>query len=264
MSRFLGWAWLPALAALFWFATILVLLALWGSQSAPVYKRDEANIVYISDVGANYKTVFICGCSLTSFFFLSSLVADLLLRRGHRLAEHRRTRELIYSIASIIFGLIACVALVGLSVFDAFNHAVVHWTLTGVFIVGLAISAIFTTAEFRSLRHDRGKSNLTRSFLAKCILLGFAVFTVILMGSLMAVCRGRTNWRGTPDATKCNAAHSGAAVCEWVVALIFVGYLCTLVADLRQSVYTSAAHQQGHDWRRDSSRTVPVGGDGSC
>ncbi|KAJ3021103.1 hypothetical protein HKX48_009198 [Thoreauomyces humboldtii] len=258
MSRFLGWAWIPLIATLAWFATIAALLILWATHDVPHYKQTEANIVYISDVGAKYKTIFIVGTSVTSGFFLLSLFTDFVLRRRHRLATQTRTREVVYAVLSMCFGILACIALVGLSIFDAFNHSTVHWTLTLIFMVTLSISAIFTSAEIRLLRNDHSnKLALSHSFVVKAILLSIAIVAVVAMIVLMEICP-ETDWRGTADERKCNYEQSTSAVCEWVVAFIFVGYLATLTADVRQSVYTSPGHHNGI-YRGDSTRTMPVG-----
>ncbi|KAJ3143354.1 hypothetical protein HDU90_000114 [Geranomyces variabilis] len=259
MSRFLGWAWLPAFAAFFWAATIVALLILWGATGAPHYKQDEANIVYISDVGAKYKPLFITGACLTSAFFLSSLLVDFILRKSHRLHVHIHPRSTINAICAMLFATIACAALIGLSIFDALNHSTIHWTLTLVFMGCLSVSTIFTAAEFRRLRDDHdGRPALRKSYYAKIFIVLFAIATVIAMIILMSLCR-TSNWRETPDAGRCNATHSAAAVCEWVVACLFVVYLLTIVVDLRQSVYTSKRYMSGSDvtaGRRQSSHAT--------
>ncbi|TPX59718.1 hypothetical protein PhCBS80983_g02274 [Powellomyces hirtus] len=246
MSSFLGWAWVPFLAAFWWLATILALLILWLVNDTPHYKQDDADIVYISDVGAKYKTLFIVGTSLTSAFFVTSLLLDYILRKAHRLSAPIHPRARINAILSILFGMIAGAALIGLAVMDVHNHGTVHWTLTLVFMGCLSVSAIFTVAEFKRLKNDHhGKSQLKRSFFVKAMIVVLAVAAVIAMVVLRQLCRTE-DWRGTPDAPRCNALHSASAICEWVVALLFVVYLLTLVVDIRQAVYTSKTYMDEH------------------
>ncbi|KAI8909979.1 Frag1/DRAM/Sfk1 family-domain-containing protein [Powellomyces hirtus] len=262
MSRFLGWAWVPFLAAFWWLATILALLILWLVNDTPHYKQDDADIVYISDVGAKYKTLFIVGTSLTSAFFVTSLLLDYILRKAHRLSAPIHPRARINAILSILFGMIAGAALIGLAVMDVHNHGTVHWTLTLVFMGCLSVSAIFTVAEFKRLKNDHhGKSHLKRSFFVKAMIVVLAVAAVIAMVVLRQLCRTE-DWRSTPDAPRCNALHSASAICEWVVALLFVVYLLTLVVDIRQAVYTSKTYMDGGEMsigRRQSSQATMGG-----
>jgi len=48
---------------------------------------------------------------------------------------------------AIFFACVGGAGLICLSIFDAFNHSTVHWSCTLIFIIGVALSAIFQSAE---------------------------------------------------------------------------------------------------------------------
>ena len=53
------YVWFPILATLVWLGGILAMLLLWVTAGKPRYRGDEAAVVYISDVGAVHKKLFI-------------------------------------------------------------------------------------------------------------------------------------------------------------------------------------------------------------
>jgi hypothetical protein len=53
------YVWFPILTTMVWLGGILALLLLWVTAGKPRYRGDEAAVVYISDVGAVHKKVFI-------------------------------------------------------------------------------------------------------------------------------------------------------------------------------------------------------------
>lgn len=88
---------------------------------------DEGRIVYISDVGANQKTLFIVITSITSVFFVAALAVERYLRHKARLDRNLRQREKWLSVFAILFAAGAGACLISLSVRDAFNHDTQHW-----------------------------------------------------------------------------------------------------------------------------------------
>lgn len=131
-----------------------------------------ASVVFISDVGANYKTLFICICCVTSGFYILTMLAERWLRHVDRLPSDVRRREQIFDWLAIFFCCVGSAGLILLSIvstlsgremtltdcrypqFDTFNHSTVHWSMTIVFIVGVALSAIFQSAEI--VRQESG------------------------------------------------------------------------------------------------------------
>jgi hypothetical protein len=59
MHIWLGWAWIPLLTGLVFLGGIIAMLATWAAEGHPQYQPDEGSIVYISDVGAHLRPLFI-------------------------------------------------------------------------------------------------------------------------------------------------------------------------------------------------------------
>jgi hypothetical protein len=59
MSYFLGYAWIPLISGLVFLGGLIAMLAAWAAEGHPDYRPDEGSIVYISDVGAHLKPLFI-------------------------------------------------------------------------------------------------------------------------------------------------------------------------------------------------------------
>ena len=59
MSYFLGWAWIPLFSGLVFLGGLIAMLATWAAEGHPQYQDKEGSIVYISDVGAHLKPLFI-------------------------------------------------------------------------------------------------------------------------------------------------------------------------------------------------------------
>jgi len=59
MSYFLGWAWIPLFSGLVFLGGLIGMLAAWAAEGHPQYQPGEGSIVYISDVGAHLKPLFI-------------------------------------------------------------------------------------------------------------------------------------------------------------------------------------------------------------
>ena len=70
MSYFLGWAWIPLFSGLVFLGGLIGMLAAWAAEGHPHYQPGEGNIVYISDVGAHLKPLFISISSLVLFLCL--------------------------------------------------------------------------------------------------------------------------------------------------------------------------------------------------
>jgi len=230
MSYFLGYAWIPLISGLVFLGGLIAMLAAWAAEGHPQYKPGEGSIAYISDVGAHLKPLFITICAITAPGFVLSQAIDRFLRHKGRLAPNNHKREKWMSWLSMLFSTIGGIALILLSIFDAFNHSTVHWSMTGVFVVAIALSAICQTAEFGWLeRSYEGYSRLRVSYLMKLFIVVTAVGTAIAMGVLMA-----------------KRLTSAAAVCEWVIAFIFDFYLFSLVYDIRPAVRTSKQYREKH------------------
>lgn len=230
MSFFLGWAWIPLISGLVFLGGIIAMLAGWAAEGHPQYQSREGTIVYISDVGAHLRPLFITICAITAPGFVASQAIDRFLRHRGRLAPTSIRREKWMSWISMVFSTLGGLALILLSIFDAFTRAVVHWTFTGLFVVCIAISAICQTAEFGWLNKNyEGYNRLRVTYFMKLGIVIGAVGTSIAMGVLMA--------------TK---HKSAAAVCEWVIAFIFDFYIFSMVYDIRPAVISSKGYRKRH------------------
>lgn len=133
----LGYAWIPFLSALVWLGGIIGMLAVWSVEGHPKYLPREGNIVYISDIGAHLKPLFISTylslphnfkalnidiClainSITGTGFVWSQAVERYLRHQGRLAPDHLKMEKLMSALSILFSIIGGVALILLSIFD--------------------------------------------------------------------------------------------------------------------------------------------------
>ncbi|KAG2177439.1 hypothetical protein INT44_007950 [Umbelopsis vinacea] len=214
----------------------LALLLLWVTAGQPKYKAGESNIVYISDVGAVHKQLFIAIGTIIGVLYVVTLVSDYVLRRKKLLRPmERRKSEKPLAIASIFFGCIACLGLILLTIFDAFNHSRLHWTFALIFFVGLAISGALNVAEIGFLHKDHPKSRLLKwSYRIKICIIILAIICLICMIVLMAVCSNASNKydaQGNLSPT-CNKEDSASAVFEWCIAFLFSFYLATNTLDL--------------------------------
>ncbi|WWC88108.1 uncharacterized protein L201_003012 [Kwoniella dendrophila CBS 6074] len=223
----------PILAALIWFGGILALLGLWVHAGKPRYKSDEASVVFISDVGATYQKLFIGICACVAGFYILSLFAERWLRHIDRLPTDLRKRETIFDWLAIIFCIIGSAGLVLLSAFNAFDHSTIHWTMTLVFIVGVALSAIFQSAEIWSLHKDHpDRKSLKRNSILKLFVVTVAVACAIAFGATYSVCGGNSTPTKSHSASTCNRITSVAAAMEWTVSFILTFYFLTIAADL--------------------------------
>ncbi|ORX35398.1 Frag1/DRAM/Sfk1 family-domain-containing protein [Kockovaella imperatae] len=223
----------PILAGLTWLGGILALLGLWVHAGKPRYEAEEASVVFISDVGAAHHKLFIGICCTTAGLYVMSIIAERWLRHVDRLPADKRKRERVFDWMAIVFGAIGALGLVFLSIFDAFDYPKVHWSMTVVFVVFVALSAIFQSAEVWSLYKDHpDRPHLLRNSILKLIIVTLAICTAIAFAVTYGYCDGNSVAVKGHSAAKCNRVTSAAAALEWTVAFILVFYFFTLAADL--------------------------------
>jgi len=122
------------------------------------------------------------------------------------------------SFLAILGSIIGGAGVILLSIFDTKRHTQLHRVFLLVFIVGVALSAIFTVAEFRWLRKDFPyHSRLRTSYMTKALIVTVMVAASIAFGVLLDV---------KPDP---------GAILEWAIAFGFTFYLLTFWFDLRQA-----------------------------
>jgi len=139
-----------------------------------------------------------------------------------------RRLEKTFDYLSILAGLMGCVALILLSIFDTDRHPSLHRLFLFLFMLGVVLSAIFTTAEYWRLgRTFTGHPVLKFSYYSKLVIV------VVEVG--LAIGFGVTLYKGVDNV---------AGVLEWLVAFLFTFYLLTFFFDLRPKARTKEQFQR--------------------
>ena len=162
-------------------------------------------------------------------FFVLTFCAERYLRHTGRLASNNSKSQKALSTLSIIAAVAGSAGLILLSIFDTYHHKHLHDGLLVLFIGGYILSAIFLCAEYQRLGiHYRGHRILRISFWMK--------LAFILVEACLAVAFGVCGDR---------KRYNGAAVCEWIISLIFSFYILSFLIDLLPSVRTKHHVPQG-------------------
>lgn len=179
----------------------------------------DGSIAYISDIGADIlKPLFVAGCAITAVCFFLSLCVERGLRHVGRLMPHMHTRERVFGSLSIFGSLIGGCGLILLSIFDTKRHTSLHRVFLLVFILGVAISAIFTVIEFRWLNRDfPDVRTLKIAYLAKAIIAAILILLAFAFGVALY------------------QSSNVGAVLEWTISFGFTLYILTFFFDLRHS-----------------------------
>lgn len=223
MSLLSGWQrysiLIPSFAAFIWFSSLLAMLLTWIISGRPKFVSTQVTVVYISDVGASFlKPLFIIACCITGPGLFLSLTIERVLRHKGRLPPELHKYERVLGRLAMAGAFIAMLGLAFLSGFDTGRYPTTHMISLLVFIVGVALSAIFTVVEFRWLAQDYVEIEaLRRAYLAK------AVIGLTLV--VLAIAFGVTLFYA-PDV---------GGVIEWSIAFGFTFYLLTFVYDLRMA-----------------------------
>ena len=164
------------------------MMIVWLVQGQPKYPSMEpgARIAYISDVGKHHsearcnqfpgsnglvgayrlKPLFVTGCSVTAAFLFLSLLS---VRVNHKLTTKL---ERWFDILSILAVGMGSAGLILLSIFDTRRHPSLHRLFLFLFMLGLILSAVFTTIEFRRIGKTFAEQKVIRwSYLWKRYLL---------------------------------------------------------------------------------------------
>jgi len=199
----------------------------WKAKGEPHYVSQDSNLPYISDIGADFlKPLFITGGTITAIAFFLSLVIERWLRHSGRLIPNMRRREKVFSSLAIFGSFIGGCGLILLTIFDTKRHTGLHRVFLLIFILGVALSAIFTIFEFRWISKEFVEvKKLKRAYIIKAIIAGLLILLAI--GFAIALYQGskHDNERAT----------FVGGVLEWVIAFGFVFYLLTFYFDLRMS-----------------------------
>ncbi|KAF9468163.1 Frag1/DRAM/Sfk1 [Collybia nuda] len=221
-----AYVWIPVFGAFIWFSTLLSMLITWLASGRPRYVSQDGSIAYISDVGADIlKPLFIVGCAITAVSFFLSLVVERWLRHSGRLMPHLRKRERILGSLAVLGSFIGGIGLILLSVFDTKRHSSLHRLFLLIFIVGVAMSAIFTIIEHRWISKDFVYFRKLRiAYIAKAII---ATVLILLAIAFAVALYTSPNTGAFTDHSK--------AILEWIIAFGFTLYLLTFFYDLKQA-----------------------------
>ncbi|SJX61898.1 uncharacterized protein SRS1_12882 [Sporisorium reilianum f. sp. reilianum] len=219
----------PIITFACWITAIVGLLALWARDNFVEYEVEEASVVFISDVGATHKTFFIIFCCLTSAFYILTTLAERQLRHARKIPGSVRKKQTILDICSVVCAVIGSAALILLSIFDAFNHSTVHWSMTLIFVVFVALSVLFQVLQVFSLSHDHDRlATLKVIAIVKSIILSLAIAGAIAFIVCYGICKGDAY----PGNNRCDRIVSAAAVCEWAIAFLLAIFFLTYLVDL--------------------------------
>lgn len=223
---------LPIISALMWLAMLLALFIHWEVIGHPHYPSMEPNqkIAYISDTGAyTLKPLFIAGAVVTTVFLDLAFISERWLRHIGRLAPNTSRTQKLLAGFSIAFAIGGSLGLILLSIFDTYHYPRLHDGFLLLFIAGFVLSAICICAEYQRLGiHYRHHRVLRMSFWVK--------LTFILLAVGMAIVFVGTGWTHHKNI---------AAVFEWLIAIVFTGYILSFVLDLLPSVHTKHHVPQG-------------------
>jgi len=248
---------IPVFSGFVWLGTLLGMLLFWTVHEGSPHITPMASnqhIAYISDIGAHQmQPLFIAGGTVTVVTFTSVFVAERWLRHRGRLAENTSLFQKLLSAAATIFAVIGMVGLIILTCLNDVKHHVAHDTCLVIFMyvslshplslspfsfpnqsettkpityiihsAGYIISAIFICWEYQRLGiHHRQYRVLRLSFWIKLAFIFVELGLAIAFGVL-----------GDRE------EYNSAAICEWVIALIYAFYVWSFAIDFIPAVKT--------------------------
>lgn len=210
---------IPIFTAFIWSSSLLAMLLTWLISGRPKYVSTQVAVAYISDIGASFlKPLFVVACCITGPGLLLSLTIERLLRHKGRLPPELHKGERILGRLAVVGAFIAMLGLAFLSGFDTGRYPTEHLCFLLVFMIGVALSAIFTVIEFHWLAHDFAEiEKLKKAYIAKAVIGLTLVALAIVFGVTLFY---------APDV---------GGVVEWLIAFGFTLYLLTFVYDLRMA-----------------------------
>ncbi|OWZ77709.1 hypothetical protein C365_03463 [Cryptococcus neoformans Bt85] len=224
---------LPILATTVWFGSLTALMMLWVDAGKPRYDPAVASIAFISDIGGANEGLFLGICVVVIILYFSSVCLIRWLRWKGRLPENIGRKEKIYGYLAIFFCFVGCAGLFVLAKWNCYDYPTVHWDGTLVFIIGVALSAIFQTLEVWQLNkgHEERK-HLKRNTYFKLAIVAGDVILATAFGATYMYCHGKATATNGHTSFQCDDVSSKAAILEWAIAYGLNLYFLTLAADL--------------------------------
>lgn len=216
---------------------LVAMITVYYAQGKGRYSWQDSAIPYISDIGASFlQPLFIAGSSVTSACFIASLAIERLLRHHGRLHADLRRRELTFSWLAILGAVISAVGLITLSCRNDRDHKTEHDSFLLVFIVGVALSAIFTIVEFRWIsKNYHWVRKVRRAYVAKALIAGSLILAAIAYGITFSIQKNAGGASFRVILRRGLRLMYAAAIIEWIIAFGYTFYLLTFAYDLRLS-----------------------------
>lgn len=217
---------IPLFSGCVWLGTLLAMLCRWVAIGSPHYSSFNTNqhIAYISDIGATSwgKPLFIAGSATAIVIFAFAFLTERWLRHRGRLARNYSVAEKVLSVLATLAAIVGTCGLILLTIFDTVRYPHVHDAMLVVFIAGYIVSAIFICAEYQRLGVKyREHPILAYSFWIKLAFIFIEIALVVAFGVL-----------GYQE------HYNRAAVCEWVVSLVFIFYMWSFIIDFLPATRT--------------------------
>ncbi|KGB78146.2 hypothetical protein CNBG_4233 [Cryptococcus deuterogattii R265] len=208
---------LPILATTVWFSGLTAVMLLWVGAGKPRYGPKVASIAFISDIGGVNEGLFLGICVIVIILYFSSRVS-LKTSIGY---------------LAILFCFVGCAGLFVLAKCNCYDYPTIHWGGTLVFIIGVALSAIFQTLEVWQLtKEHRERKHLKRNTYFKLAIVAGDLILATAFGSTYMYCHGQATATYGHTASECDDVSSKAAILEWAIAYGLNLYFLTLAADL--------------------------------
>ncbi|KIR34417.1 hypothetical protein I352_02663 [Cryptococcus deuterogattii MMRL2647] len=224
---------LPILATTVWFSGLTAVMLLWVGAGKPRYGPKVASIAFISDIGGVNEGLFLGICVIVIILYFSSVCVIRWLRWKGRLPENLGRKERIYGYLAILFCFVGCAGLFVLAKCNCYDYPTIHWGGTLVFIIGVALSAIFQTLEVWQLtKEHRERKHLKRNTYFKLAIVAGDLILATAFGSTYMYCHGQATATYGHTASECDDVSSKAAILEWAIAYGLNLYFLTLAADL--------------------------------
>ncbi|ODQ65595.1 hypothetical protein NADFUDRAFT_6303, partial [Nadsonia fulvescens var. elongata DSM 6958] len=228
---------LPLVAVLAWWGMLIGMLAGWAVQGRPVYPfmGHTQTIIYISHMGAlsGYQALFIVCASVQAIFYWLTLCSERYLRHSGRLLPNWQRAERIMIGLSILSGVIGQLGIIMVSIFNTVDHHRTHMKMLILFLIGMALSALFMSMEIimldRNYYRDRAPAQREkyRQFKWRFIISYSTKLLWVAMAIGLAIGFGTLNLTGHT-----RTAKNASAILEWTLAFFYGFYLISLSFDL--------------------------------
>ncbi|KAG4430925.1 hypothetical protein IFR05_013599 [Cadophora sp. M221] len=216
----------PIFSGFVWLGMLLGMLLWWSVKENSVHlagMSETQDIAYISDIGAHQlQPLFIAMGTVTVVGFTTVFVTERWLRHRGTIAPNTSRFQKVLSALAIIFAVIGMIGLIILTCRNNIDYSTTHDVCLVVFIAGYILSAIFVCWEYQRLGiHYRQHRILRMSFWIKLTFIFVELGLAIAFGVLGHQKR-----------------YNPAAVCEWVISLIYTFYVWSYAIDFIPAIRT--------------------------